>query len=247
MSFLSKFLVGFSAPVQGGKLILRSGPLLRYSIAPVLITCVVFSFGLSWAFPLISAYLIALLPAAVGFWMTLVYWIGLGLAYAFSFTFVMVGLVLIANLVAIPFQSLLAERALMELGVIENQKFALRRWISTTIRMTGVSLIRMVVFVIIGIFLFILALLPGVQVISGFLGLVIVASDCCDYSLELLEFSFRRRMSFLKKHFWELSGFGCCFGVTFLIPLLNFLLLPVAVVGGAWLMSQLKLVALNES
>jgi CysZ protein len=237
---IKAFATGFMAPIRGGKLILSDPVLLRYSILPFLIMAVAFGVGFTAALPEITAFLVGLVPVLTG-WMVVLQWLGIGLAYLVGFLFVILFLVMFASVISSPFQGLLAEKALMRLGVIEDQPFRFSKWIKTTASMLLVSLKRAAVFLVVGSFLFVLALIPGVQIVAGFLGLVIIAADCMDFSLEILEFNFRSRLRFLKRNFWYLAGLGCCFGLSFLVPVLNFFLLPAAVVGGSILSKELKL------
>ncbi|MCB0393752.1 MAG: EI24 domain-containing protein [Bdellovibrionales bacterium] len=236
---IQSFLIGFKSPIAGVRLILSDSQLLRLSVLPFLVMTLAMILGFTYAFPSLAAYLVTLVPAFTG-WMVVFGWLGMGLAYLLGFLGVAIVFVLFASVVASPFQGLLAEKTLMKLGALESKPFKIGEWLGFTIKMLIVAVERASIFAVVGLMLFVLSLIPIVQVGAGFLGLIIVALDCVDYSLELLGFGLRKRFTFLKQNFWELAGFGCCFGITFFVPLLNFFMLPAAVVGACIMVNDIK-------
>ena len=244
-SFLMKFLMGFSMPFMALRLLRRERKLMILSIVPMLITIGVgilfFTVGMPW----VGAMLGAILPEASGLLLGVVYWMGLIIGYLIAGILFLVAIVLVASLIALPFNSLLAEETLKNQNFLESPPFSMSHWIKLTLRMLRVGLLRTVVLLIVGAVLFVFSLIPVVQLVAAFFGFVILASDAMDYSLELKELGLRQRFRVLKEYFWEIAGFGCCFGLTSLVPFLNFLLLPIGIIAGALLTSKLRINALE--
>ncbi len=91
--------------------------------------------------------------------------------------------------------------------------------------------------------LLIVSIIPVINVVSPFLwlgfGAWMMAVQFCDYSTENRGADFRSTLAKLKQHRASALGFGLCTTVAMSIPLLNFLVAPVAVVGGTLLMRDL--------
>ncbi|MEZ4743802.1 MAG: EI24 domain-containing protein [Bdellovibrionota bacterium] len=77
----------------------------------------------------------------------------------------------------------------------------------------------------------ILLLIPGVNIISTIITAFLISWDFYDYSLLRRGWSFKDRLSFVKKDFWAVTGLG----LWLLIPLIQFILMPLAIAGGTML------------
>ncbi len=91
--------------------------------------------------------------------------------------------------------------------------------------------------------LLIVSVIPVINVISPLLwlgfGAWMMAVQFCDYSTENRGADFKSTLAKLKQHRASALGFGLCTTVGMSIPLLNFLIAPVAVVGGTLIMRDL--------
>ena len=247
-NLIPKFILGFKAPINGFKLIKNNSKLLQLSLAPFVISLALviiglilafqFSFGAfpmfltSLFFPQATVLTSGIIATLIKFFLNVTTYIVISILWLFL-------MLVLLNIICIPFHSLLAERTLKDLNALPQKPFSISDWIKTCIRMFFISTTRTIILLIIGLIPFLLSFfVPGLSILAGFIGLLIITSDCLDYSLELLEFSLKERFSVFKKHFVEFTGFCCFFGI---IPVINLLLLPVAVVGATWLAVQLKI------
>ncbi len=73
--------------------------------------------------------------------------------------------------------------------------------------------------------------IPGLNVLALFIPAFLLGWDFCDYPLARRGWSFRRRLRFVFKNFWRVTGFG----LWLIIPALQFVLAPLAVAGGTLL------------
>lgn len=248
-NLVSRFILGFKAPIVGFRLILTNKKLMRLSIAPFIVSLVLVILGLLFGYELFTKLFLILLPFPItsiasfsitsGVFSWLIGLITKIIGYTlFAILWILLALILV-NIICIPFHSLLAEQALISLNVTNQNTFSLARWIKTCVRMFFISITRTIIILIIGFVSFLISIfIPGLGLITGFVGLLIIISDCLDYSLEILEFGLIKRFVIFKKYIVEFTGFCCSFGA---LPGINLLLLPVAIVGASWLVATLKI------
>lgn len=246
-NLVPRFILGFKAPINGFKLIKNNSKLLQLTIAPFAISLILVITGLVLAFQISFGALPMFLtnffsPTTMltgGILATLVkFFFNVTTYIVISILWLFIMMVLL-NLICIPFHSILAERTLKDLNALPDKPISITGWIKTFIRMFFISTTRTIILLIVGLVPFVLSFfIPGLSLLTGFIGLLIIISDCLDYSLELLECGLKKRFSVFKEYFVEFTGFCCFFGI---IPVINLLLLPVAVVGAAWLAVELKI------
>ncbi|MCB0390588.1 MAG: EI24 domain-containing protein [Bdellovibrionales bacterium] len=140
---------------------------------------------------------------------------------------------IIGSVIASPFNSFIAEKILMNRGLIKEQPFELGRWLKLSLRMLGISLVRALIFIFFGLFLFIFSFLPGVNIVTSFLAFIIIAFDNMDYSYEAAGLGLSDRFNHLKNNTFLFSGMGVVIGATLLIPGLTLLVMPLMVAGCA--------------
>jgi len=71
-------------------------------------------------------------------------------------------------------------------------------------------------------------------------GAWMMAVQFCDYTTENRFHDFRDTLALLSANRAAALGFGICVTVTMSIPLLNFIVAPIAVTGGTLLMQQIR-------
>lgn len=239
---MSSFLYGFTAVWHGYRAIFNSQRLKLWAMIPLFVAVFVFlvfgTVGLAhivqWN-PTVTTSLLSLVGlesltwlwwfVAIGLWP--VWLLLLGLA-----------LYLLARLIVAPLYSLLAERALIERGVRVDEPFRALSWLALTMRMAWISFLKTSLFALVGIILFGFSFIPGLNLIAMFGFVHIVAFDICDYSFEAMGWPLATRIQHFRKHWPVFSGFAFGLGLAMLIPGLNLLLLPGAVVGGALIVSR---------
>ncbi len=161
----------------------------------------------------------------------------LGLGFSVITVF---GVYLLASVIASPFYSVIVEKILMKNSVIAEQPFSFSRWVSVSVRMMGVSLLRAFIFALVGIPLFICSFIPGLNIASSFSAFLIMGFDSMDYSYELHELSLKQRIQHFKSHLVIYSGMATVIGLTMLLPGLTLLLMPFLVAGSAEIYSKTR-------
>ncbi len=233
-----KFRMGFTTLFRGFKEIFSDLKIFLYTLIPVLISAVVvfvlFKYGWElssqWAERIITDYIPSYLLKAS--WVSkTIYWI-INVVFKFMVILVLTYFSFIfIQLVSIPFYSLICERILFKRGVFPDRPFRISTWIRVTIRMFVVSIIRMCIFLVIWVLVFIVSLIPGLQFISIFYSALMVGMDSLDYTVEIYEMSLGRRIGLYVENFAYFSAVGLVLLPFLLVPGLILLLLPVTVVG----------------
>lgn len=247
IGFAHKFSLGFSTPFVGISLIVGSHSIRRLSIIPFILTLLVFSVGLALGLPFITSlvapftsWIVSAVTSkptsdfAVGLSWVLPVLIWPSLAIALLYL-----LVVLSRLLVSPFFSLLSEKVLIVQGGIEPEKFQLVSWLKLNARMIRISLVKALAFSILGLVLTVLSFIPGVGLVTGFGFLILIGYDVTDYAFEALQWSWEQRIKFFRRNFAAFIGLGTALGLVFLIPGLNFFLLPASVAGAAELVRRL--------
>ena len=231
---------GIRAFLDGGRAV-RAPGLGRYIWLPALVSLVVIVAGLILAFGYIgelSRWLTGMLPEWLGFLglilTPLLYLLGI-LAGAWLFGF-------LAVLISSPFLgdlSIAVERAEFASGpeqpptLWQGAVGALGR----ELRKLGYYLPRLLA-------AFVITLIPVINIAAPLVWLVFgawtLAIQFCDYPNENRGRPFGDTVALLKRHRGAALGYGACATVALAIPLVNFLLIPVAVAGGTILWRRLQ-------
>lgn len=239
---IKQFMIGFRSLYVGLRLIRENPKIMKFAIIPFVLDFVILVGIFVWGGGQISGWVDQAMNWAFsnpqGFLWSLIYWPLFLLGWlTFLVCLFFLGYV-VASLVAAPFNSLLAEKTLEELGVIETRKFNLARWLKTSVSMLWASLIKTAIFLVFGLLFFLISFVPVVGLLASFGLLMIMSFDSVDYSFEIFQYSAKKRFSYFRQNCFYFAGSGAALGLTLLIPGLNFLLFPVAVVGSADLMRQ---------
>lgn len=224
-------LTGIHYLIRGFGLILRP-ELRRFVLIPLLVNIIIFSllawFGGSQFQELIDW----LLPESS--WLSYLRWL-LWPLFALAMLLVIVySFTVLANLIAAPFNSLLAEQAELILSgsspeqangnLLKNLLPALK----SELRKLGYFLIR-------ALPLLALFIIPGINIAAPFLWLLFsawfMALEYADYPMANNDLSFSEQHERLKGIRFTSLGFGGGATLLMMIPLLNFLTMPAAVAG----------------
>ena len=239
---LGGFGFGLVGVLNGYRRIFSSSNLKRGSLIPIVVAVLVFFiFGIlgiaqiaQWN-PIVTTSLLSLMGLSHLSWLWWIVAIGLWPVWL-----ILLGaaLYLIARLFAAPFYALLAERALVEVGARPAEAFRVWPWLGLTVRMFGTSLWKAGLFGLIGVILFAFSFLPGLNLIATLGFIHMISFDVCDYAFEGMGWSWAQRVQHFQNHWPEFSGFAFGLGLVMVIPGLNLLILPGAVVGGALLVDR---------
>jgi uncharacterized protein involved in cysteine biosynthesis len=247
IGFAKKFALGFLTPLAGMTLILESHRIRRLAILPFVLTLILFLVGLALGLPFITSlvapftkWIVSLfsVKATSNFAITLSWVLPILIWPALAVSLLYL-LVVLTRLFVSPFYSLLSEKVLVVRGVLEPGRFQLFPWMRSNFRMLRVSLAKALAFVVVGLVLTVLSFIPGLGLFTAFGFMMLIAYDVTDYALEALQLGFPQRFDFFKRHFPAFIGLGAALGLVFLIPGLNFFLLPASVVGAAELVRRL--------
>jgi CysZ protein len=224
-------LTGANYLIQGFNLIMRPG-LRRFVLIPLLVNTIIFSllawFGITQFEELINW----LLPEES--WLAFLRWL---LWPLFALTMVLVivySFTVLANLIAAPFNSQLAEQVeLMLSGSTPEQ--ATGSVMKNLIPTLKSELGKLGYFLIRAIPLLILFAIPGINIIAPFLWLLFnawfLALEYADYPMANHNLDFKAQHASLKATRLTSLGFGGGATLLMMIPVINFLAMPAAVAG----------------
>lgn len=222
---------GFFLPFQGLRLVLAPG-LRRFVIVPLLTNIAVFAALAYFGAGYFDDFMTRWLPSHE--WLQFLrwpLWIVFALAYALALFF---GFTLLANLVAAPFNGILAARVEEKLtgtAPPDDETSLLRGALPALLAETG----KIVYFLTRAIPLLILFLVPGVNVVASVIWLLFgfwfLAVEYADYAManHLLKPGEQRRR--LRGRRFKSLAFGAGVTVLMLIPVLQFAAMPAAVAG----------------
>lgn len=234
---MTEFIFGFFAPFHGMRLLISDSRLRALAILPLAMSLVLGSalsvlgiYGLTFVIGSVSLELGTLLALDPGGFarlaLTIVLWpVGLLLLG--------VGVYVLVRLVAAPFYSYLAEKTLVKLGTRQDHPFVLQKWIWISFRMFLVSLAKAVLFAVAGLVLFVFSFVPVLNIIATIGFVHMLAFDVSDYAFEAMEWPLARRFAHVRSHMLTYTGLACGMGLAMLIPGLNLVLMPAAVVGAS--------------
>lgn len=227
-------------PVRGAGYLLRGAAMLprpgirHFVLVPLLVNVVLF-IGAIWLlveqFSVWVDYWLGFLPAWADF-LTWLFWplfallVLVGVYYGFS---------LVANLIAAPFNGLLAERVEREL---RGAPLADEGWAAVLAmipRALQRELHKLAYYLPRFLLVLVITFIPGVNLIAPLLwflfGAWMMSIQYCDYPMDNNRVSFRQMKALLKARRITSIGFGALVQLGMLVPLVNLLLMPAAVVG----------------
>lgn len=235
------FLQGLTFWIRGWRLLVSHRSLMLLAVIPFLISISVAGITLSYVYSHLPDWVQILMDhflAGAPSLLTYLYYpllVGTSILVLFAGIFVAF---LGQSIIAVPFYALLAERALFILGLKQEEPFQFSRWLKHSLRMLRVSLIKSLLFLVLGATLFALSFVPVVNVAAMFGTLLILSFDLLDYSFEALHYGFRQRVRFAGSHKRMWAGMAVGLGLTMFAPGLTFVIAPGAVVGAALMMRE---------
>lgn len=232
---ITNFLSGFDLVRQGFSLVFRPG-VRRFVVIPLLINIAVFSlaiwFGIATFASLLNSFL-GWVPSWLGF----VQWLLWPFAVLTILLIVYYGFAMIANLIAAPFNSLLAERIehLLEgkPSGPDPDYGGLIAGAGRTIASEAKKIVYQLGWLVV---LLLLTVIPGVNFIApmawAWFGAHMLSIEYVDYPMGNHNLYFRDVRRALREDRWTALGLGSGIMLMTLIPVLNFLAMPVGVASG---------------
>ena len=225
---------GVSYLFQGLQLVSQPG-LRRFVLLPLLTNLLLFSAAFYWLFSQLSEladHWIGLLPE----WLTWLEYLLWPLAIItvlllFSFIFSMV-----ANWIAAPFNGLLAEQVEARLTGVQPPEVSVAQLLKDVPRILAREWQKLKYYLPKAIGCLILFFIPLVgQTIAPVIWLLLcawmAAIQYCDYPYDNHKIRFEIMREDLKNHRWTNLGFGLIVSVCTAIPIVNFLIMPIAIYG----------------
>lgn len=230
---------GVSAFIDGISLA-KSRQLLHYTLVPALISLVIIALGSWYAIVQIDVWgarLTALLPS----WLSFLDVILIPLLYLLGMVLGIWLFGLLAVVIASPFLGPLS--AAVEVSVRGHAPADSTSWwiaigatLMRELRKLAYHLPRLLV-------VFLITLIPVINVATPAIWLLFgawtMAVQFCDFPLENRQRPFKDTLLLLRRHRMAALGFGLCTALTLAIPLLNFVVIPVAVCAGTLLWDRM--------
>lgn len=228
------FAAGGSYLRRGFQLITRP-ELRRYVVIPVLVNVFVFSAVIGTAIYSYDLVLDALLPDTSGWWMELargVLWLLFiavaGVIVYFTFT-------VLANLIAAPFNGLLAERVEQLIEPAAPVASAAAPWLGSAVGAIVNELRKLLHYLLLLAFGLVLWWVPllnlAVPVYWVIVAVWMSALEYLSYPMENHGIGFRDARKLLRQRRMLNLGFGAGVMLASVIPVVNFLVMPAAVAG----------------
>lgn len=242
---VSGFAGGFRYPLVAAVFILRHPSLWPWCIIPVIINIIVLVLLWNWSGDYSAQLLATHVSDASGwFWD----WVRKGadvLAFIGRIIVTLVAFVVVGTFAALPFNDLLSEHTdKLAGGWTDPRPFSMSRTV-WELTVTGVQEgKRMTLFLLIIIPLFALSFIPILAPFALALKLIVTAmfftSDYLSYPMERRgALLFRHKFMISRRYFFPSLGFGMAVTCLALVPIVNFMFFPLAVVGGTLLFSDL--------
>lgn len=231
---ISDFARGAGYLLQGFRLLNRSG-VRRFVLVPMLINIILFSLLIYFGMGYFESLVESLLPQGDAWWvgiarvlLWMVFALVVLLALFFAFT-------LVANLVASPFNGLLAEAVERVLTGGEMPAAGLMQAVRDFVPAMLIELRKYGYFGVIAIVLLVLTIVPVVNFVAPFLWVLFSAwmlvLEYVAYPMENHGQRFPAARAAARRHRAMGLGFGLAVSAIMLVPLLNFVVMPAAVAG----------------
>jgi len=242
--------VGIRYLVCGFKLIMQPG-IRRWVLIPMLINFIFFSLfialGVSQTGNLLDE-LMSHLPD----WLQWLNWL---LWPLFSLAILMIGFylsLLSANLVAAPFNGLLAEEVEQHLrGATAAENMSWRTFLQSIVPALYSEIRKIAYFVIRALPLLLLFVIPGINILAPLLWALfsawMLALEYVDYPLSNHGLLFPRYCPLLRERRALAMGFGGGILLLSMIPIINFIAIPIAVAGATTLALEEKLLPAQQT
>jgi uncharacterized protein involved in cysteine biosynthesis len=235
LSRTESFWFGFKLPAKSARLAVKKPVLLFWSAIPIALTVVTYR------------YLIRVLNNQAEAWMTgLFNWLKLDshhwayhslnfLSQAAIWAFSILTFGILATLVGSPFNDLLAESA--ETRVNPPLSSAPRLKWAAKLRLIWIDLLKSSAAALMTVVTLLVSWIPVVNLASAIITLLLFTFQYLSYPQTRRQLGLLESAAYLWRYSYSCLGFGLAVSLGFAIPLVGFLTVPLAVIGGTWLFS----------
>ena len=216
----------------GFKLIFSPG-VKRFVVIPLLINISIFALGFWLGINWFDQFLEKILPSWLA-WAEFILWPLFALSY---FLVVFYLFALLANIIAAPFNGLLAEK--VELYLLGNNSKSpdsdFKKLLRELPRSIGSEISKLFYFLLRSLPLLILFLIPGINLLAPLLWFLfsawMLSLEYLDYPLGNHNILFKQTRELVKSERSKCLSFGGLVSLFTMIPIVNFIAMPVAVAG----------------
>lgn len=219
---------------EGLKLMMRPG-LRLFVLLPLSINILLFVGLIGFAINQFSHWVDWLMPTLPD-WLSFLQFILWPLFVALVLLIVFFTFTMIANIIAAPFNGFLAEKVeVVVRGTDDFPEFSWGELMAMVPRTIGRELRKLGYFLPRAIALFILSLIPGLNLIAAPLWLIfgvwMMAVQYIDYPADNHKLGWNEMLAWLRSKRWTCMGFGGITYLALLIPVVNLVAMPAAVAG----------------
>ncbi len=221
---MNEFIRGFSYLFSGFALISKPG-IRKYVLIPTLVNIILFSCAILFGIHQLDDFM----KDFSGWWQWLE-WLLWPLFILVTMTIVFFTFSILANLIAAPFNGFLAETVESHLDgkKITSSSVPLSKEI---IKAIASEISKFLYFLVRAIPLLILLFIPGLQLLWILFGAWMLALEYLDFPMSNHGMTFKQERLIIKQHRRLALGFGSATMLMALIPVINFIVMPVAVCG----------------
>lgn len=232
----SGFFRGIGYVFKGFSLITQKG-IRPFVLIPLLVNIGVFSLGIWLAksqFDLLMAKMLGWLPS----WLSWIEWLLWPIFALLILIAVFYSFTIIANLIASPFNALLAERVEQKLnGQVISETNGFKSIMKNSGKAIGSEISKILYSLKWLPLLLVITVIPGVNIIAPFAwavyGAWMLSLQYTDFAMGNHQLFVKDELPLLRKNRSVALGFGGVLTILMMIPVINFFVMPVGVAGGA--------------
>ncbi len=243
---VGRFFRGLFAPLRGLRFLIAHPRLAAYAVFPTIIN-IILIIGLFIAGVHFSRTLLEHIIPGGGqwYWMVLFYAAQVILLLALL-VFAAVIFYILAGIICVPFNEVLSQKTeqLFE-GTAKDEPFSLRLLTRDIVISIKNEIKRTAIMLVLLLFLLIVFFIPVVGkafylVFGNLVTMLFLAYDNLDYPLARRRIPFTAKWRFIFRHIPSCLGFGLGALVSVIIPFLNFVIIPLTVVGATILFCEIE-------
>ena len=245
-NFIVSSVMGLTAPLRGFIFIIKNPRLIKFTVFPIIINIILilttYIFGSRYLIGLVDRWI----PDEEAWYWAILFWIAVVVLVLAVSLVAAVLFYIIAGIVCVPFNELLSQEVEAMLRERPHQEDFSVRLLALDIWLALVGEVkRIFLYLSLIIPLLLLNLIPVLGtviygVIFGVVTLLFLAFDFVDHPLGRRRIPFREKRKFMIKHFFSMIGFGAGVFVFLLVPIVNFIVLPLNAIGGTILFSEIE-------
>ena len=220
------FFYGISTFLNSFKTLFTVPKLLRYALLPSLINLIILSLILYFGFSYYGTLMHFLLPEHTVWWKAIIYWISWIIFPIIFLMLLFYTFVTLACIISSPFLEILSSKYLAYLHpssiVSEKPAFKKIMWEETK---------KISILLLIALVAFPLNFIPIIgNLLYYLISILLFAFEFIDYPMSVSCWSFKQRYRFIFKNFFTSIGFGAVITLSFIVPFIGFICLPVSTI-----------------